>query len=143
MGTHSHPDPHPSTPADRLLRNALRANGAFSGLCGLSGALAAGALANVLGPPTAIVLSQGVMLLGFSLALFWLASRAQIPVRLALGVVVLDLLWVATTAAPLLASGELTPVGVPVVLVLATVVLGFAYFQYQGVQRVRGAAAGA
>jgi hypothetical protein len=52
---------------------------------------------------------------------------------------VLDLLWVATTAAPLLASGELTSVGVPVVVGLSVFVLGFAYLQYQGVRRVRNA----
>ena len=79
------------------------------------------------------------MLTGFSAALFWLGSRPEISLKLALTVVVLDLLWVATTAAPLLASGELTSVGVPVVLGLAAIVLGFAYFQYQGVQRVREA----
>lgn len=123
---------------DKLLRNALRANASFSGLCGLSGALATGPIANALGPPPAIVLSQGLTLIGFSLALFWLGSRPRISLRLALTVVVLDLLWVATTAAPLLASGQLTSVGVPVVLGLAAIVLAFAYFQYQGVQRVRG-----
>lgn len=128
---------------DRLLRNALRANAGFSGACGLSGALATSALAASLGPPEAVVLSQGAMLIGFSLALFWLASRPSISIRLALTVVVLDLLWVATTAAPLLASGELTAVGVPVVVGLAVIVLGFAWFQYQGVQRVRGSEGGA
>ena len=124
---------------DRLLRNALRANATFSGLSGLCGALASAAIAGSLGPAPTIVLSQGVMLLGFSVALFWLSTRPEIPLRLALAVVVLDLLWVATTAAPLLASGELTSVGVPVVLALAAIVLGFAYLQYQGVRRVRNA----
>lgn len=126
-----------SPASDRLLRNALRANAVFSGLCGLSGALATGAIAASLGPPPVVVMSQGIMLIGFSVALFWLASRTEISLKLALTVVVLDLLWVATTAAPLLASGELTSVGVPVVLGLAVIVLGFAYFQYQGVQRMR------
>ena len=124
---------------DRLLRNALRANATFSALCGLCGALATAAISSSLGPAPAIVLSQGVMLIGFSVALFWLSSRPEIPLKLALAVVVLDLLWVATTAAPLLASGELTSVGVPVVVGLSVFVLGFAYLQYQGVRRVRNA----
>ncbi len=130
----------PASP-DRLLRNSLRANSAFSALCGLSGALATASLSSSLGPAPAIVLSQGLMLMGFSVGLFWLSSRREIPLKLALAVVVLDLLWVATTAAPLLASGELTPVGVRVVVGLSVFVLGFAYLQYQGVRRVRSAVA--
>jgi hypothetical protein len=135
MSPASHPD---RLLPDRLLRSALRANAAFSGLCGLAGAIATAAIAAALGPPEPIVLSQGVTLIGFSAALVWLATRAEISLRLALTVVVLDLLWVATTAAPLLASGQLTSLGVPIVLGLSVIVLGFAYFQYQGVQRARG-----
>jgi hypothetical protein len=124
---------------DSLLRNALRANAAFSGLCGVSAGLASGALATALGPPAGVVIFQGVSLALFSAALVWLATRAEIRLGFALAVVVLDLLWVAGTAAPLLVSGQLTPVGVPVVAALAVIVLGFAGAQYMGVRRVKDA----
>ncbi|MBW2280162.1 MAG: hypothetical protein JRG82_05425 [Deltaproteobacteria bacterium] len=124
---------------DSVLRNALRANAAFSGACGLSAVLAFEALATTLGPPAGVVIFQGASLALFSAALVWLATRAEIRLGFALAVVVLDLLWVAGTAAPLLASGVLTPVGVPVVATLAVIVLGFAGAQYLGVRRVRDA----
>ena len=129
----------PSQSPDSLLRNALRANAGFSGLCGLSAALASGALASALGPPAAFVSFQGVSLLLFSAALVWLATRPSIRPGFALAVVVMDLLWVAGTAAPLLASGQLTPLGIPVVGGLAVIVLGFAGAQYAGVRRVKQA----
>ncbi len=128
-----------SHPADSLLRNALRVNAGFSGLCGLSALLASGSLASALGPPAAFVVFQGVSLILFSAALVWLATRPAIRPGLALAVVVMDLLWVAGTPAPLLASGGLTPVGVPVVAALAVIVLGFAGAQYAGVRRVKEA----
>ncbi len=133
----------PSQRADALLRKALRVNAGFSGLCGLSAALASGALASALGPPAAFLVFQGVSLMLFSAARVWLATRAAIRLGFALAAVVMDLLWVAGTAAPLLASGALTPVGVPVVAALAVIVLGFAAAQYAGVRRVREAAHGA
>jgi hypothetical protein len=125
-------------PADRLLRLALRANAAFSGICGITALLAAGALAASLGIADERLLPvQGVSLVGFSGLLAWLSARPSIRPGLALAIVVMDVLWVATTAVPLLLSGWLTPVGTEVMLVIATIVLGFAAIQYAGLRQMR------
>ena len=123
---------------DRLLRLALRMNAAFSGVCGITALLAAGALASNLGIADERVLPvQGVSLVGFSGLLAWLSTRQSIRPGLAVGVVAMDVLWVATTAVPLLLSGWLTAVGSEVMLLLSTIVLGFAAAQYAGVRQMR------
>jgi hypothetical protein len=123
---------------DRLLRTALRANAGFSGLCGITALLAAGSLASALGIQEKSILPvQGVSLVFFSGLLVWLATRRTIKPALALAIVVMDLLWVLTTAAPLLLSGWLTALGTEVMIVLASIVLSFAALQYLGIRRMK------
>jgi hypothetical protein len=123
---------------DRLLRTALRANAAFSGVCGLTALLAAGALAASLGIREEMILPvQGVSLVFFSALLVWIATRKNIRPGIALAIVVMDVLWVATTAVPLLLSGWLTELGIGVMISLAGVVSTFAGLQYAGVRQMQ------
>ena len=127
---------------DTLLRSALRANAAFSGISGITALAAAGALTTALGIRDAAVLPvQGVSLVFFSGVLLWLATRNAIKPAFALAVVVMDLLWIVTTAVPLLLSGWLTATGTQVVIVLAGIVLSFAALQYVGVRRLKSSLA--
>ena len=86
-------------PADRLLRLALRANPAFSGICGITALLAAGALAASLGIADERLLPvQGVSLVGFSGLLAWLSARPSIRPGLALAIVAAVALIVHATS---------------------------------------------
>ncbi len=130
---------HENPASDRLLRGALRANAGFSGICGITALAAADSLAASLGiQDPAILPVQGVSLVCFSGLLVWIATRKEIKRGIALAIVVMDLLWVATTAVPLLLSGWLTGGGTAVVLVLAAIVTTFAGLQYAGVRQLKG-----
>jgi hypothetical protein len=125
-------------PDDRLLRTSLRANAAFSTLCGLTSLSAAAPLAAALGvPEPAILTSLGAQLLGFAALLVWLASRPTIRAGLALAVVVADALWVVGTV-PLLMAGVLGPAGNWTAFAIANVVGLFGVLQYVGIRRMRG-----
>lgn len=128
-------------PPDRLLRNALRGNAAFSSACGLISIAGATPLAGALGtgPPYSLV-ALGAQLLVFAAFLVWLASRPAIRPALALAVVAADALWVVGTL-PLLVAGVLTPTGSWTAFAIAQVVAVFAGVQYVGVRRLRAVAA--
>jgi len=126
---------------DRLLRTALRVNAAFSGSCGVIALIAAGPLAASLGIEEELILSvQGASLVFFCGVLVWLATRKTIAPMLAMGIVVMDVLWVATTPVPLLLSGWLTSTGTGTMIVLSAIVLSFAAVQYAGVRQMKRAA---
>ena len=126
---------------DRLLRTALKVNAAFSGICGVIALVFAGALAASLGIQEEMILpTQGVSLVFFSGVLVWLVTRRTIKPLIALAIVVMDVLWVATTPVPLLLSGWLTGVGTGTMLVLSAIVLSFAAVQYAGVRQMKAAA---
>ena len=66
-------------PQGRFLRHSLRANAAFSLVSGLTFTIGATPIAGFLGvAPAALVTSVGLNLLGFAVALVWLASREHI-----------------------------------------------------------------
>ncbi len=133
-----------SNTPDRLLRTALRVNGAFSGLCGGTALLAGESLASTLGIRDALILPvQGGGLVLFSALLFYIASRPAIRPGVGLAIVAMDLAWVATTAVPLLLSGWLTELGTGVMLALSAIVTSFAALQYLGVRQIRLARASA
>ena len=132
-----------SPDSDRLLRTALRVNAAFSGTCGVIALVFGGALTASLGiQEDLIVPTQGVSLVFFSGVLVWLVTRRAIKPVFAIAIVVMDVLWVATTPAPLLLSGWLTPTGTGTMIVLSLIVLSFAALQYIGVRQMKAATAG-
>ncbi len=133
-------------PEDRLLRYSLRANAAFSSVCGVASLASAAPLAASLGiPEPALLTGLGVQLLLFAGLLMLLASRPVIRPSLALAVVAADVLWVVGTV-PLVLSGALSTAGNWTALAIADVVALFAVLQYVGIRRTRvprAAAAGA
>jgi len=125
---------------DRLLRNSLRANGAFSTLSGLAFLLGAGPVAEAIGLGDARVLAVlGVNLLGFAALLFWLAARKSLPLPAAVAVVWMDLAWVVGTV-PVVMLDLLNRTGAISAVAIADVVLLFAVLQYLGIRRIRGSA---
>jgi hypothetical protein len=125
-------------PSDRLLRVALRMNAGFSGLCGVTALLAGATITASFGIEDARLLpATGASLVFFSGLLVFLVTRRAIKPAFAIGIVVIDILWVATTPVPLLLSGWLTALGTAVVLVLAGIVLSFAALQYAGVRQMK------
>ena len=83
-----------------LLRKALQGNALFSGLSGLASFFAAQWLAQFTGihePLVFVVL--GVILIVFAVDLAWLASRESPDRRLVWVVILLDVAWVAGSAA--------------------------------------------
>lgn len=131
-------------PDDSLLRKALGANAAFSGLSGLILLLAAEPISRLLGSvPTLWLYAIGGMLALFSLHL-WLQVRAkEIDPGQALGASVADLAWVVGSAALLILepdvfSGE----GLLLVAVVALIVLGMAVSQLAGLRRLGVSRAG-
>ena len=127
-----------TTSSDRLLRIALRANAGFSGLCGLIALAAAASLEGSLGIEDARLLPlTGVSLVFFCGLLVILVTRPAIKPAFAMAIVVMDILWVASTPVPLLLSGWLTSLGTVVILALSAVVLAFAGLQYAGIRQMR------
>lgn len=123
-----------------LLRSALRANGVFSGLSGITFFVLANALSSWTGiTPQVLISGVGVGLILFSGCLFWLATQQPINRMLAGGVVAGDLLWVVGSGA-LLAMGQSSPLttgGSWLVAGIATIVAGFAIVQTVGLWRTR------
>jgi len=129
-----------SNQRSNLLRLSLRGNAVFSSLSGLSFMLGSERVAAILGDvPPALVCGVGFQLMVFAAALVWLASRSEISVPLAIGVIAADLMWVVGTAVVVYAdvfvrSGEI------LALILADVVLILAILQSIGVRRMTGIA---
>lgn len=122
-------------PAD-FLRLSLRGNALFSSFSGLAFVIASGMIATILGNiPAGLVLGVGIQLLIFAAALVWLSSRTHIPVPLAIGVIVADLLWVVGTAVVVYAD-LFERAGEVLLLCLADVVLLLAILQSIGVRRM-------
>ena len=128
-------------PSDRFLRLALRGNATFSVASGLTCGLAAGPVAAAMGiPEPGVLTGLGLQLCIFAALLYWLASRPEVAVWLAVGVVLADVLWVVGTI-PLVVSGALTATGNAVALAIAAVVATFAVLQTLGIKRMRAPAA--
>ena len=124
--------------SSRLLRLALRANAAFSTLCGVALTLFPAPLADALGVPhPALLRGIGVVLLVFAVGLVRNASRVQVHRGEARLASVLDLGWVGGSVLLLaLRPVELTSLGVTTVIGVAVAVLAFAAFQLAGLRRL-------
>ncbi len=127
------------TDTSSLLRHAILANGIFCGVSGIVLLLAAAPLATLLGIPAPLVLRGTGFVLGcYGIALFFLASQQHINQKLALAVILLDVLWVLDSIVILLTGWlPLTTTGIWVIAILALIVAGFAEVQYLGLRRMR------
>ena len=119
-----------------LLRTALRANAAFSGVSGLTLIVAAGWLIDLLGvTPAGALVFVGANLLVLCGALLWVAARRPMPRGLAWTAVVLDALWVVGSLVLLLTDLlPLTTSGRWIIALLALIVAGFGGAQWAGLR---------
>lgn len=128
-------------PQPTMLRNALRANGLFSGSSGISFVLLANVLSTWTGiAPPVLISAIGVGLILFSGTLFWLAAQRPINLVLVAGVVIADLLWVVVSGL-LLAMGSRSPLtsgGTWLVTAIAMVVAGLTVVQAYALWNQRG-----
>ncbi len=130
----------PAAPSRPLLRTALQLDAVASGVMGLLLLVAAGILAAPLQLPEALLRVAGLVLLPFAGVVAWAATRPAVPLGAAKAIVLVNLLWVAGSAAVLAgaAMGSLrTPsgLGMAFVIVQALTVLGFAEAQWIGLRR--------
>ena len=129
-------------PADRdearLLRRALLANAAFSGLSGLLIVIFDQWLAGLLTHVQHHLWPLGVMLLGFSGLLAWMATRDTIDSGWVNLVIAADLGWVLGTMILLAGWREfLSPAGLWVIVAIAVVVLTLAELQWFGLRKLK------
>ena len=122
---------------DGLLRLAMRADAAISGLAGVAGVPLASYLATVSGTTKAFEYGMAAFLISYGVIVFWLATLPSVR-RVGMGVVVANLLY--TVAAVVLVLTDvfpLTATGVVVTLGSGIYTLFFAELQYQGWRRIK------
>jgi hypothetical protein len=112
------------------LRTALKLDAIVTAANGGAYVVAAGPLADLLGPSPALLRGIGAFLLLFSVAVWMLASRGQVSPSAVLVVIAVNVLWAADSIAFLASglSGATTFGGIWIVL-QALVVAGFAGLQ--------------
>ncbi|QFU15847.1 hypothetical protein [Microvirga thermotolerans] len=119
-----------------LLRQALVADAATSGACGLLLLLAAGPLASLLGLPAPLLRLSGAALLPYAGLVGYLGLRDRLPRGIVWAVVIGNAVWAADSLL-LLVSGwvEPTRAGYAFVIAQALAVLMYAELQYVGLKR--------
>lgn len=124
--------------ADRsgLLRLALRLDAVASGALGALSLAAAPMLDHLLGTPAALLWPVGAVMLVWATALWLVASRHGISRVAVQCVIALNLLWVAASAAAVVAGWlPLTALGTAFVVAQAGAVAAFADLQFLGLRR--------
>lgn len=120
---------------DGLLRLAMRADAAISGLVGLAGIPLAGRLAELSGTTKAFEYAMGAFLIGYGVVVFGLANLPSVR-RAGMGVIIANVAY--TVAAVVLVLADvfpLTSAGVALNLAAGAYTLVFAELQYQGWRR--------
>lgn len=126
----------------RFLRQALQANGVFSGVSGLLTILAAGPLTDLIGLSTSsILIGVGSGLIFYAVGLFRNASRDLINRTETYLAVIMDLLWVAGSAVVIF-LGILATTGDRIIAIVADIVLLFGILQWYGLKRMQPVAGG-
>lgn len=122
---------------DGLLRLAMRADAAISGLVGLAGLPLAGWLAELSGTTRTFEYGMGAFLIGYGVIVFGLATLPSVR-RAGMGVIVANLLYTVATVVLVLAKAfPLTSAGIVLNLAAGVYTLVFAELQYQGWRRAR------
>ncbi|ETB54122.1 membrane protein [Mycobacterium avium 10-5560] len=126
-----------TTGRDGLLRLAMRADAAISGLAGLAGIPLVGWLAEVSGTTTAFEYGMSAFLIGYGVLVFGLAALPSVR-RAGMAVIIGNLLYTAAAVVLVLADVfPLTSTGVVLNLAAGVYTLVFAELQYQGWRRAR------
>ena len=120
-----------------LLKNALRGNALFSGISGAISLLGAQSIAELTGLESSLIFTiLGIVLIVYGIDLWWVSSRDPIDHRFAWAAIILDVLWVAGSAAILLSGWPaLSVAGRWMVFVIAELVALFAIVQFIGLRR--------
>lgn len=119
-----------------FLRQALLADAATSGACALLMLLGSGLLSSLLGLPAALLQGAGLVLLPWTAALAFLATRTSLTPITVWGVIIANGLWAADSALLLLSGWvEPTPAGTAFVIAQALVVAMYAELQWVGLRR--------
>lgn len=120
-----------------LLRRAMRGNGVFSAVSGITCLLAAQPIAQFMGLGMPLVLQElGAVLLIYAGILFWVTTQERFDSRFGITAVILDILWVIGSIAILLSGWPaLTVAGKWTVALLAEVVAVFAIVQAYGLRK--------
>lgn len=103
---------------NRLLRYALLADAASSGVMGILLAAGAGSLDGLLGLPANLLRPAGLALIPFALFVAWVGTRETIRPALVWTIVAVNALWVLDSAVLLMWPG-LSPTGLGQVFVVA------------------------
>ncbi len=124
------------TTPSTLLRKALQADAALSGITGLVLLLAASPLAGPLGLPTALLRGSGVILIPFAALAAFLGTRTRLQRQLVFAVVACNVLW-ALESILLLFTGRLEPTlpGELFVALQAAAVAVLAELEFVGLRR--------
>lgn len=126
----------PST-REGLLRLAMRADAAISGLVGLAGIPLAGWLSDLSGTTKAFEYGMAAFLITYGVVVFGLAALRSVR-RAGMGVIVANLVYTAAAVVLVLVDVfPLTPAGVVVTLASGVYTLLFAELQYQGWRRAK------
>jgi hypothetical protein len=122
---------------DGLLRLAMRADAAISGLVGLAGIPLVGWLAGISGTTTAFEYGMAAFLIAYGVVVFGLATLPSVR-RAGMGVIIANLLYTVAAVVFVLADVfPLTSTGVVLNLAAGFYTLVFAELQYQGWRRAR------
>ena len=124
------------TASPTLGQRVLRINAFFSGISGLVLTIAASPIASFIGVPAPLILAAvGIGLIIFAIDLYWLGSRAVSRTTL-ITIGVLDMIWVAGSAALLLGGFiPFTTAGKWAVALTAEIVFLFAVVEFYAAWR--------
>ncbi len=127
----------PITAHSNVLRRALQANGLFSVLSGVVLAVSPAQVSSFLGlDMPGLINFLGAGLIGFAVALFWLAAEPRIRRSLALTVILLDIAWVVGSILLLINDiVSFTTHGMWAIAIVSSIVAVFAAFQSYGLHR--------
>ncbi len=119
-----------------LLRWALLADAAASGVMGLSMLLGAGPLGALLHLPAGLLSGAGLALLPYAALVAWLGSRASLTRAAVWTVIGINAIWVVDSLL-LLANGWVQPngLGQAFIVIQALAVALFAELQFLGLRR--------
>ncbi len=121
-----------------LLRRALLANAVFSGISGLLIVIFDQGIVSLLTSVEHHLWPLGLMLLGFSALLVWLATRASVDSGWINLVIAADLGWVLGTVVLLAGWREfLSSAGLWIIVGVGLVVLALAELQWFGLRRLK------
>ena len=121
-----------------LLRWALELDGIGSALNGLAYLVAASALGELFGLPTALLVPAGAFLVAYGAALIVMSTRREVSAVAVKVVVAANLIWMVDSLVVAF-SGWFSPTGAGVAWILAqsALVAGFAITQAAGLRRAR------